>query len=115
MATRWGALGEGCKPEIYVDERTQKCNKNCARKCARENPEWHWCQTKSIERWYLDLVARRLHCIICFNTLARNCATFRHQMLWCGALFLKSNFSGLQFKAYHQKRHVFCFGQTELI
>ena len=36
-----------------------------------------WRQSKLIDRWYLELVVKRLRCISCLNSYAANCASFR--------------------------------------
>ena len=81
-----------------VGERSQKCD--------RGNREQWWCQIKSIYRWYLDLVVKRLHCINYLNAWVNSCATFSNQMLCCGTFLLHKNdetknTSGLQFKTQH--------------
>ena len=80
-----------------------------------ENRKWRWRQIKSIYIWYLDLAVKRLHCTSCLNAWATNCVAFWNQKLCCGTVFLHKNDEKKNSSGLHQKRHVFCLGQIELI
>ena len=93
----------------FVGERTQKCDK--------ENREW---RQRQIGRLYLDLVVKKLCYINCLNAWATNCATFRNQKLCCLSTYYikmmkRRTLQACNFKTQHQKRHVFCLGQTGLV
>ena len=47
-----------------------------AQKSDKENRELRWRQIKSIYRWYIDLVVKRLGCNYRLNAWDTNCATF---------------------------------------
>ena len=49
-----------------------------------------------------------------FKCLGYNCAGFKNQTLCCGTTFLNKN-DQTKNSSYHQKRHVFCLGQTGLV
>ena len=62
----------------FVNDKTMGLNSvgERAYKCGKEIREWRWRHIKPIDRWYLELTAKCLHCIICSNTWITNCATF---------------------------------------
>ena len=76
-------------------------------KCGKENRGWRWRQIKSIARWQLR-VSTVLDVLMSGYQVkvATNCANF----LWFCTVLLHKNSSVLQFKAQHQKRHVFYVG-----
>ena len=42
-----------------------------------ENRRRRWRQNKPSDRWYLELVVKRLRCINCLNACATNCASYK--------------------------------------
>ena len=46
----------------------------CAQNFDMENREKWWRQSKPTDRWYLELVVKRLRCISYLNSCATNCA-----------------------------------------
>ena len=68
----------------------------CAQNCDMKNREKRWLQSRPTDRWYLELIVKRLCCINCLNSCATNCAS-------CGTIFLyqndETNYSSLQFTA----------------
>ena len=80
----------------------------------REKREWWWRQIKSIYRWYLDMVIKRLRCINCLNSWAANMSIseIKSYVVVLPFYIKKIKRKTLQFKAQHQKRHVFCLGQA---
>ena len=48
-----------------------------AQNCGMENRERQWRQSKPSDRWYLELVVKRLRCINCLNACATNCTSFK--------------------------------------
>ena len=49
-----------------------------AQNCDMEFLERRWCQSKPTDRWYLELVVKRLRCINFSNPCTDNCASFRN-------------------------------------
>ena len=47
-----------------------------------ENPEWSWRQSKPTDRWYIELLVKRLSWINSLNDCATNCASFKN----CGVV-----------------------------
>ena len=96
----------------FVGERTQKYD--------RENREWRWRQIKSIYRFYLDLVAKKLYYINCLNAYAiivplSEIKSYVVVLPFYIKMMKRRTHQACSFKAYYQKRHVFCLGQTELV
>ena len=96
----------------FVGERTQKYD--------RENREWRWRQIKSIYRLYLDLVVKKLYYINCLNvwTIIVPLSEIKSYFVVLPFYIKMMKRRTLQicsFKASHQKRNVFCLGQTGLV
>ena len=57
-----------------VGKRVQNCN--------MENPERCWRQSKPTDRWFIELLVKRLSWINSLNACATNCASFKN----CGVV-----------------------------
>lgn len=110
-----------CKGELLQEETTSlNCVGKTSSELQQENGERWWRQVMLAVRCYINLAAKHNPFINFLDICVTLCATFLNQKLWRGTLSLHKNHetknsSGLQFKAYHQKRQVSCFGKTELI
>ena len=96
----------------FVGERTLKYD--------RENQECRWRQIKSIYRLYLDLVVKKLYHINCLNAWAiivplSEIKSYVVVLPFYIKMMKRRIFQACSFKAYHQKWHVFCLGQTGLV
>ena len=54
-----------------------KSVRKCAQNCDMENRKKQWLQSKPTDKWYLELVVKRLRCIGCLNSCGTDCASFK--------------------------------------